>query len=90
MKTDYDAMASSYEKNAADSPYNAHYDRPAVLELVGEIAGLRLDAGVWTRVFTLKSFSTVAQILWHSMHPARWCSSLGNVSVAGRECFTPT
>ncbi len=46
VTTDYDEMASAYEHHAADSPYNAHYDRPAVLELVGEVAGLRvLDAG---------------------------------------------
>ena len=46
MHTDYDEMAGTYEAHAADSPYNAHYDRPAVLELVGEVAGRRvLDAG---------------------------------------------
>jgi 2-polyprenyl-3-methyl-5-hydroxy-6-metoxy-1,4-benzoquinol methylase len=46
VKTDYDVMASSYEQHAADSPYNAHYDRPAVLELAGDVAGMRvLDAG---------------------------------------------
>src|SRR6185437_3556449 len=39
-------MASSFEAHAADGPYNAHYDRPAVLELVGDVAGKRvLDAG---------------------------------------------
>jgi SAM-dependent methyltransferase len=42
----YEAMAREYEAHAADSPYNAHYDRPALLELAGEVAGLRvLDAG---------------------------------------------
>ena len=46
MDSDYDSMAATYAQHAADSPYNAHYDRPSVLELVGEIAGLRvLDAG---------------------------------------------
>lgn len=39
-------MAATYAAHAADSPYNAHYDRPAVLALAGEVAGLRvLDAG---------------------------------------------
>ena len=39
-------MAASYERHAGDSPYKAYYNRPAVLELVGEIAGRRvLDAG---------------------------------------------
>lgn len=46
VKTDYDKLASVYDVHARDSAYNAHYDRPAVLELVGEIAGRRvLDAG---------------------------------------------
>ncbi len=41
----YDAMGPVYERHAADSPYNAHYDRPAVLEALGLVAGLRvLDA----------------------------------------------
>lgn len=44
--TIYDEMASTYAEHAADSAYNAHYDRPAVLELLGEVSGLRvLDAG---------------------------------------------
>src|SRR5205807_2093473 len=34
------------EAHVLDSAYNAHYDRPAVLSLVGEVRGLRvLDAG---------------------------------------------
>lgn len=38
-------MAASYAAHAADSPYNAHYDRPSMLELCGDVAGLRvLDA----------------------------------------------
>jgi len=31
VDTDYDEMASNYEQHAADGPYNAHHDRPAVL-----------------------------------------------------------
>jgi SAM-dependent methyltransferase len=46
VKTNYDDLASGFEEHAADSPYNAHYDRPAVLGLVGVVAGKRvLDAG---------------------------------------------
>jgi 2-polyprenyl-3-methyl-5-hydroxy-6-metoxy-1,4-benzoquinol methylase len=46
VATDYDDMARVYEQHAADSAYNAHYDRPAVLELVGDVARQRvLDAG---------------------------------------------
>jgi SAM-dependent methyltransferase len=42
----YEQMASFYERHAADSAYNAYYDRPAVLELAGNVDGLDvLDAG---------------------------------------------
>jgi SAM-dependent methyltransferase len=42
----YDEMAAHYETHVAGHAYNAHYDRPAVLELVGDVAGRRvLDAG---------------------------------------------
>jgi len=52
VATDYDGMAGTYEQHAAESSYNAHYDRPAVLELVGEVAGLRvLDAGCWPGLY---------------------------------------
>lgn len=41
----YDAMGPAFQQHAADSPYNAHYDRPAVLAALGPVAGLRvLDA----------------------------------------------
>lgn len=41
----YDAMGPAFERHAADSAYNAHYDRPAVLAALGPVAGLRvLDA----------------------------------------------
>ena len=41
----YDSMARMFEAHAADGAYNAHYDRPAVLDLVGDVQGLRvLDA----------------------------------------------
>lgn len=42
----YDSMAESYEAHAADSAYNAHYDRPAILSMLGDVEGKRvLDAG---------------------------------------------
>jgi 2-polyprenyl-3-methyl-5-hydroxy-6-metoxy-1,4-benzoquinol methylase len=42
----YDEMAAAFEAHAVDSAYNAHYDRPAVLALVGDVRGCRvLDAG---------------------------------------------
>jgi SAM-dependent methyltransferase len=41
----YDAPADRYRAHAEDSLYNAHLDRPACLELLGDVAGRRvLDA----------------------------------------------
>src|SRR3984957_15009115 len=41
----YDRMGLSFQRHAADSAYNAHYDRPAVLAAVGPVAGRQvLDA----------------------------------------------
>ena len=43
---DYDAFAAAYDADNERSVYNAHYERPATLALVGPPAGLRvLDAG---------------------------------------------
>jgi SAM-dependent methyltransferase len=41
----YDGMVAAFESHAEDGAYNAHYERPAMLALVGEVAGARvLDA----------------------------------------------
>lgn len=42
----YDDFADSFAAHAEHSAYNAHYDRPAVLGLLGNVAGRRiLDVG---------------------------------------------
>ena len=44
--SDYDAFADAFDAHAQGSDYNALYDRPAVLELLGPVDGLSvLDAG---------------------------------------------
>lgn len=49
----YDSMAGAYERHAADGAYNAHYDRPAVLGLVGDVRGLHvLDAACGPGFYT--------------------------------------
>ena len=41
----YDRMGLSFQQHAADSAYNAHYDRPAVLAALGPVSGRQvLDA----------------------------------------------
>ena len=41
----YDLMGVSFQQHAADSAYNAHYDRPAVLAALGPVTGRQvLDA----------------------------------------------
>lgn len=43
---DYDAFAAAYDADNESNVYNAHYERPATLDLVGPVRGLRvLDAG---------------------------------------------
>lgn len=43
---DYDGFAQEYAQGNEVSSFNAYYERPATLELVGDVSGLRvLDAG---------------------------------------------
>lgn len=42
----YDAMAAAYAADNAESAYNAYYERPATIALLGEVSGRRvLEAG---------------------------------------------
>ncbi len=47
MRSDaYDEFADSYEAENASSLLDAHYERPAMLDLAGDVSGRRiLDAG---------------------------------------------
>jgi len=38
----YDAMAVEYAAENADSPFNAHYERPSMMGLVGDVEGRRV------------------------------------------------
>ncbi|MGV1789535.1 class I SAM-dependent methyltransferase [Rhizobium sp. A37_96] len=45
-ENDYDAFAAAYQADNENNAWNAHYERPAILALAGDVAGLRvLDAG---------------------------------------------
>lgn len=49
----YDAFAASYEAENASSLLNAHYERPAMIRLAGEVRGRQiLDAGCGSGVLT--------------------------------------
>ncbi len=55
----YDPVAADFEEHAEGSPYNAYYDRPAVLgiidELIGDLRGKRvLDVGCGPGLYAAK------------------------------------
>ena len=59
----YSRMAGGYEAHAADGAYNAHYDRPAVLSLLGEVRGLRvLDAACGPGYYTAELLARGAEV----------------------------
>ncbi|MGY1842923.1 class I SAM-dependent methyltransferase [Modestobacter sp. SYSU DS0875] len=60
----YDRMADEFRAAAEDNAYNAHYDRPAVLDLVGEVAGRRvLDAACGPGLYTEALLERGAEVL---------------------------
>ncbi|MFN8223721.1 MAG: class I SAM-dependent methyltransferase [Gaiellales bacterium] len=64
MASPYDEMASVFEQHARDSPYNAHYDRPSVLALLGDVRGLRvLDAGCGPGLYAEELVARGAEIV---------------------------
>lgn len=45
-ENDYDAFAAAYDADNENNAWNAYYERPAVLRLLGDVSGQRvLDAG---------------------------------------------
>ncbi|SDS91352.1 Methyltransferase domain-containing protein [Nocardioides scoriae] len=60
----YDAFAQDFETHATDSAWNAHYDRPAVLELVGDVAGSRvLDVGCGPGLYAAELVARGAEVV---------------------------
>ncbi len=60
----YDRMADEFLAHAEDGAYNAHYDRPAVLELLGDVAGLRvLDAGCGPGLYAEELLARGAEVV---------------------------
>lgn len=60
---DYDAFARDFDAHAQDSAYNAHYDRPAMLDLLGPVDGLRvLDAGCGSGLYAKELLAAGATV----------------------------
>lgn len=60
----YDGYAETFAAEAADSPYNAHYDRPVVLDLLGDVNGRRvLDAGCGPGLYLSKLIAKGAEVI---------------------------
>lgn len=57
-------MGSDYERHAADSAYNAHYDRPAVLAALGPVTGQRvLDAACGPGLYAESLLAADAEVV---------------------------
>lgn len=66
----YDGQAEGYALAAEDSPYNAYLDRPAVLELLGDVLGLRvLDAGCGPGLYAEALVARKAQVTGYDQSP---------------------
>jgi SAM-dependent methyltransferase len=67
----YDAMAEYFAQHAEDSAYNAHYDRPAVLDALGQVAGRRvLDAACGPGIYAEVLAQSGAQVSGFDASPA--------------------
>ena len=62
--TQYDSFAAEYEAHADTAPYNALYDRPATLDLIGDVEGkLVLDAGCGPGIYVAELIARGAEVL---------------------------
>lgn len=66
----FDEFAEEYEGHAAESAYNAWYDRPAVLDLLGEVTGQRvLDAGYGPGLYAEELVARGAEVVAFDQSP---------------------
>lgn len=76
----YDSFADSFAVHAEHSAYNAHYDRPAVLGLLGDVDGRRVldvgcGSGLYAAELTLRGadvvgFDNSANLIQHARRQA--------------------
>ena len=79
----YDRMGQDFLRHAADSAYNAHYDRPAVLAALGPVSGLHvLDAGCGPGLYTTELLDRGGEVTAFDASPVM--VELARAQVAGR------
>src|SRR5215469_962881 len=79
----YDLMGVSFQQHAADSAYNAHYDRPAVLAALGPVAGRQvLDAACGPGLYVRELLERGAEVTAFDASPVM--VSLAGEQTAGR------
>jgi len=79
----YDSMGLSFQQHAADSAYNAHYDRPAVLAALGPVAGRRvLDAACGPGLYLRELLERGAEVTAFDASPVM--VDLARQATAGR------
>ena len=67
----YQEMGRNFESHAENSPFNAHYDRPAVLTELGPVSGLRvLDAGCGPGFYAAELIARGASVCAFDASPA--------------------
>ena len=66
----YDAFADEFLVHAEDGFYNAHYDRPACLSLLGDVAGKRiLDAACGPGLYAAELIRRGADVVGFDQSP---------------------
>lgn len=66
----YESFAEDFEDHARDSAYNAYYDRPAVLGLLGDVEGSRvLDVGCGPGFYANELVNRGAQVVGFDASP---------------------
>jgi SAM-dependent methyltransferase len=79
----YDRMGPNFQRHAAGSAYNAHYDRPAVLALLGPVAGRQvLDAACGPGLYLLELLERGAEVTAFDASPVM--VGLARQQAAGR------
>ena len=79
----YDRMGVSFRQHAADSAYNAHYDRPAVLAALGPVVGRQvLDAACGPGLYLRELLERGAEVTAFDASPAM--VGLARQQTAGR------